>query len=167
MTHRWYLFLDEGGDLNFKGNGSRFFTVSSLATRRPFELAAVLADQRLDVIEEGLDIEYFRVLPPGTSYRVLHHASMSAPLLQAADYCNWAVFRKAERADERSYGLIAGASSLGRLGARGHRRGVRVEPGSASTFATGPGGLMELERELAYRTKLAVGYGLRPSRRAR
>ena len=59
MTHRWYLFLDEGGDLNFKGNGSRFFTVSSLATRRPFELANVLADLRFDVIEEGLDIEYF------------------------------------------------------------------------------------------------------------
>ena len=55
---RWYLFLDEGGDLNFKGNGSRFFTVSSLATRRPFELAGVLADLRFDVIEEGLDIEY-------------------------------------------------------------------------------------------------------------
>ncbi len=207
MTHRWYLFLDEGGDLNFKGNGSRFFTVSSLATRRPFELAAVLADLRFDVIEEGLDIEYFhasedrqavrdrvfdavvshldsvrlhsvvvekstvpldqrdeahfysekmgrllggvvrqlvlegateiivitdrlplksrrgaiekavkqtlaRVLPHGTSYRVLHHASMSAPLLQAADYCNWAVFRKAERADERSFSLLQSAISF-------------------------------------------------------
>lgn len=207
MTHRWYLFLDEGGDLNFKGNGSRFFTVSSLATRRPFELADVLADLRFDVIEEGLGIEYFhasedrqavrdrvfeavvshldsvrlhtvvvekstvpldqrdeahfysekmgrlledvvrelllegatefivitdrlpvkskrgaiekavkqtlaRLLPHDSSYRLLHHASMSAPLLQAADYCNWAVFRKVERADERSYSLIGSAISF-------------------------------------------------------
>ena len=47
-----------------------------------------------------------------TSYRVLHHASMSASLLQAADYCNWAVFRKAERADERSYSLIESSISF-------------------------------------------------------
>ena len=67
---------------------------------------------RRGAIEKAVKQTLSRVLPPGTSYRVLHHASMSAPLLQAADYCNWAVFRKAERADERSYGLIAGAISF-------------------------------------------------------
>ena len=33
-------------------------------------------------------------------------AAASAPCLQVADYCSWAIFRKWERSDRRSYGLI-------------------------------------------------------------
>jgi hypothetical protein len=39
-------------------------------------------------------------------YEIGHHASEAHPCLQAADYVNWAVFRKWERADNRSFQLI-------------------------------------------------------------
>jgi hypothetical protein len=42
-------------------------------------------------------------------YRVLHHASKSNLELQVADYCNWAVFRKWERGDLRSYAVVSQA----------------------------------------------------------
>ena len=45
-------------------------------------------------------------LPAGTRYTLLHHASKSCMGLQVADYCNWALFRKWERGDPRSYDLI-------------------------------------------------------------
>lgn len=44
----------------------------------------------------------------GRSYEIAHHASASQFCLQAADYVNWAVFRKWERGDLRSYELIQG-----------------------------------------------------------
>jgi hypothetical protein len=46
------------------------------------------------------------MLPDQMKYRVLHHASKSSFGLQVADYCNWAIFRKWERGDTRSYDLI-------------------------------------------------------------
>jgi hypothetical protein len=46
------------------------------------------------------------MLPPDKKYKVLHHASKSCIGLQVADYCNWAIFRKWERSDKRSYELI-------------------------------------------------------------
>ncbi len=39
-------------------------------------------------------------------YRVLHHNSCSHYALQVADYCNWAIFRKWERQDDKYYKLI-------------------------------------------------------------
>ena len=56
---RWYLFLDEGGDLNFAPTGTKYFTLSSIALRRPFRLSQPLSDLRFDLIEEGHCIEYF------------------------------------------------------------------------------------------------------------
>jgi hypothetical protein len=47
--------------------------------------------------------------PEGVSYRVLHHASRADLNLQVADYCAWAVYRKWERADDRSFRIIADA----------------------------------------------------------
>ena len=41
-----------------------------------------------------------------TSYRILHHESKSHYGLQVADYCSWAIFRKWESKDMRSYNLI-------------------------------------------------------------
>lgn len=46
-------------------------------------------------------------LPGSTAYRLLHHQSRADLNLQVADYVNWAVFRKWESADFRSYSLIA------------------------------------------------------------
>lgn len=46
------------------------------------------------------------MLPASTPYRVLHHESKSCVGLQVADYCNWAVYRKWDRGDERSYNVV-------------------------------------------------------------
>lgn len=196
-----YVFLDEGGNLDFSATGSSFFTVSAVTLKRPFPWQAELAALKYELIETGLDVEYFhasedrqpvrdrvfaiiqrvlpelridslivekrktgpalrpveqfyprmlgyllrylvndvdasayseivvvtdalpverkrravektvkitlaKMLPAGTRYRVLHHASKSSFELQVADYCNWAVFRKWERGDSRSYDLV-------------------------------------------------------------
>ena len=199
-----YVFLDEGGDLNFSHTGSRFFTLTTVTKARPFPWDHPLVALKYDLLELGLDIEYFHasedrqavrdrvfariaesltelrldslivekrktgpalkgeehfyprmigyllryvlercnlasfaevivttdsipvkrkrnavekavkqtlsaMLPQGTKYRVLHHASKSCASLQVADYCNWAVFRKWERGDSRSYDIIRAA----------------------------------------------------------
>ena len=59
----------------------------------------------MDAIEGNVNV----VLPTGTRYSLLHHASKSCVGLQVTDYCNWAVFRKWERGDSRSYDLVKGA----------------------------------------------------------
>lgn len=196
-----YVFLDEGGDFNFSVTGTRFFTLTTITTMRPFLWDTPLLSLKFDLIEVGLDIEYFHasedrqavrdqvfeiignnlsnvridsliiekrktgpalqvlekfyprmigyllqyvldpdnlrdiaevivitdsipvskkreavekavkqklsnMLPSGMRYSILHHASKSCVGLQIADYCNWAVFRKWEREDLRSYELI-------------------------------------------------------------
>jgi hypothetical protein len=196
-----YVFLDEAGDFNFSVTGTRFFTFTTITKTRPFSWDAPVISLKYDLIEVGLDIEYFhaaedrqavrdkvfaiignnltdlridslivekpktgpalqvlekfyprmisyllryvldpknlrnfsevivitdsipvskkreavekavkqtlsRMLPNGTRYKILHHASKSCTGLQIADYCNWAIFRKWERGDLRSYGLI-------------------------------------------------------------
>ncbi|MEW6376239.1 MAG: DUF3800 domain-containing protein [Thermodesulfobacteriota bacterium] len=196
-----YVFLDEAGDFNFSVSGTRFFTLTTITKSRPFPWDAPLISLKYDLIEVGLDIEYFhaaedrqavrdrvfsiiadnlidlridtlivekaktgpslqvvekfyprmigyliryvlekrnlrnytevivmtdsipvsrkreaiekavkqtlsRMLPAGAKYRILHHASKSCVGLQIADYCNWAIFRKWERGDLRSYELI-------------------------------------------------------------
>ncbi len=196
-----YVFLDEAGDFNFSVTGTKFFTFTTITKTRPFPWDTPLISLKYDLIEVGLDIEYFhaaedrqavrdkvftiignnlgnlridslviekrktgpalqvlekfyprmigyllryvldpknlkdfsevivitdsipvsrkreavekavkqtlsKMLPAGTKYRVLHHASKSCVGLQIADYCNWAIFRKLERQDLRSYELI-------------------------------------------------------------
>jgi hypothetical protein len=196
-----YVFLDEAGDFNFSVTGTRFFTFTTITKTRPFSWDAPVISLKYDLIEVGLDIEYFhaaedrqavrdkvfaiignnltdlridslivekpktgpalqvlekfyprmisyllryvldpknlrnfsevvvitdsipvskkreavekavkqtlsRMLPNGTRYKILHHASKSCTGLQIADYCNWAIFRKWERGDLRSYELI-------------------------------------------------------------
>lgn len=39
-------------------------------------------------------------------YEIGHHSAAAHPCLQAADYMNWAIYRKWERGDFRSYDLI-------------------------------------------------------------
>jgi hypothetical protein len=43
---------------------------------------------------------------PTTAYQTLYWPAASDPCLWAADYCSWAIQRKWERSDERSYALI-------------------------------------------------------------
>lgn len=41
-----------------------------------------------------------------TPYQILMHSSMSHPYLQVVDYCSWAIYRKWETSDRRSYDKI-------------------------------------------------------------
>lgn len=201
QKHALYIFLDEGGDFNFSPTGTRFFTLTSIAKVRPFNVSHALHSLKFDLMEEGVDIEHFHAsadkqktrdrvfdiinrnlvdqvidslivekaktgpalqvpakfyprmigyllvyvlqnsdlsgiseviivtdslplqkkrkaiekaikmslraeLPKSVRFRVMHHASKSCFGLQIADYCNWAVYRKWERGDTRSYDLI-------------------------------------------------------------
>ena len=203
LPRHMYIFLDEGGDLNFSESGTCFFTLTAVSKERPFTIEPQLLNLKYDLIESGSDIEYFhasedrqvirnkvfdciiqksnhvrvdtiivekpktepslqqaehfyprvlghllkdifhgrhiddfqeiivitdslpvkakrkafkkgikktlaQMLPPRVKYRILHHASKSSMGLQIADYCNWAIFRKWESGDERSYGTIRG-----------------------------------------------------------
>jgi len=196
-----YLFIDEAGDFNFSNTGTKYFVLTAASKTRPFTWELPISSLKYDLIEFGLDIEYFhasedrqpvrdrffgkiceelnemridsiviekrktglslqvmetfypmmvgyllkyildqrnisnykgvvvltdslpvrkkreaiekaikmtvsKMLPPNKKYKVLHHASKSCIGLQVADYCNWAIFRKWERSDKRSYELI-------------------------------------------------------------
>ena len=198
-----YIFLDEGGNFDFSPSGTKYFTITSISTTRPFNWCAPLSELKYDLIQHNdLDLEYFhaaedrqrvrdrvfaivgesldavdidtvvmekrktdpvlrsiekfyprmigyllqyifkrynsgefekfiimtdripnnkkrnaiekalklelaKILPAEKRYLILHHASMSCFGIQMADYCNWAIFRKWERKDERSYALIS------------------------------------------------------------
>lgn len=200
----FYIFLDEGGNLDFSRKGTKYFTLSSISLPRPFLLDADLHNLKFDILECDLDLQRFhaaedlqairdcvfkviqsriatfridalvvekvktgpalqpverfypkmlgyllrhiiaqvhwkafdevivitdtlpvakkrdaiqkgikqtlsRMLPADVKYRVLHHTSHSSMGLQAADYCNWAIYRKWESGDTRSYVLIQNA----------------------------------------------------------
>lgn len=49
------------------------------------------------------------IVPLGMVYDLYHHSSESDINLQIADYCCWAIQRKWERGDDRSYKLIENA----------------------------------------------------------
>lgn len=196
-----YLFLDEGGNLDFSLNGTKYFTLTSITKERPFYAFSDLTDLKYDFIEKGVALEYFhasedrqlvrdevfniinkhfknseidslvvekrktrpeskkeivfypvllgallniifkrfkldnykkliiftdsipvnkkretveksiklvlsKVLPKDFEYSILHHSSKSNFDLQIADYCNWAIYRKWDKGDVRSYNLI-------------------------------------------------------------
>lgn len=54
-----YVFLDEAGDFNFSGTGTKFFTLTTITDTRPFPWDVPLISLKYDLIELGLDIEYF------------------------------------------------------------------------------------------------------------
>ncbi len=196
-----YIFLDEGGNLDFSLTGTKYFTLTALSKVRPFEAYRQLNELKYDLVEHGMEIEYFRAsedrqavrdkvfnvinthldqtridtlvaekrktgpslqaeerfypemlgyllpyvingydlnlfekiiiftdsvpihrkrqaiekaikkvlvhkLPIGITYYIFHHASKSNYDLQIVDYCNWAIYRKWERQDFRSYEII-------------------------------------------------------------
>ncbi len=59
MAECAYLFLDEGGNFDFSPTGTRYFVLTSVATRRPFPVHVSLDDFKHDCLEFGLDTEYF------------------------------------------------------------------------------------------------------------
>ena len=54
-----FLFLDEGGNFDFSGNGTRYFCMTGVIKYRPFSISGKLEALRYDLIETGMDIEYF------------------------------------------------------------------------------------------------------------
>jgi len=196
-----YIFLDEGGNFDFSPSGTHYFVLTSLTKSRPFKAYIALNELKYDLIESGINLEYFHaaedtqetrnqvfdvieqhltevrldsliiekrktghalqtemrfypemlgyllkyvlnginlqevceaiivtdripiakkrqavekavkitlahMLPQHIPYRILHHESKSNIDLQIADYCNWAIYRKWDRGDERSYKKI-------------------------------------------------------------
>lgn len=199
-----YVFLDEAGNFDFSRNGTRFFIIGCISKTRPFQAFNELIELKYDLVEKGVDLEYFhaaedqqatrnevfeiiqrnlmdvrydaivvekrktgpalqkpekfyprmlgyllkhvldqheidhfeevivftdkipvqkkkksiekgvkeilaRMLPGSVRYRIYHHESKSNQDLQIADYFNWAIYRKWDREDERSYKLISRA----------------------------------------------------------
>ena len=60
-------------------------------------------------VEKGVKLVLAAMLPASVRYRVLHHASKSNLDLQIADYCTWAIYRKWNTQDSRSYRRIQAA----------------------------------------------------------
>jgi len=54
-----YVFLDEGGNFDFSATGTRYFCMTGVLKYRPFSISAKLEALRYDLIESGMDIEYF------------------------------------------------------------------------------------------------------------
>ncbi len=54
-----YIFLDEGGNFDFSAKGSDYFTFTSVVRKRPFLLNTVLDEYKYDLIEFGLNQEFF------------------------------------------------------------------------------------------------------------
>jgi hypothetical protein len=68
---------------------------------------AIPVNKKRKAVEKAVKTVLAEIMRPlGKVYRILHHGSKSAYALQVADYCNWAIYRKWERADCRSYELI-------------------------------------------------------------
>lgn len=65
-------------------------------------------NKKRKAIEKAIKVTLASMLPKGTPYRIMHHASKSHYGLQIADYFNWAIFRKWERNDCSSHSKIRG-----------------------------------------------------------
>ncbi len=60
MTDNYlYIFLDEGGNLDFSVNGSKYFSLSCIAMERPFTINAEMDAYKYDLIEYKLDMDSF------------------------------------------------------------------------------------------------------------
>jgi hypothetical protein len=57
-------------------------------------------------VEKGVKLTLSTMLPVSVRYRVLHHAFKSNMDLQIADYCAWAIYRKWNGQDSRSFDRI-------------------------------------------------------------
>jgi hypothetical protein len=65
--------------------------------------------KKRNAVEKAVRMTLADMLPKTARYRLLHHDSKSNFDLQIADYCNWAIYRKWDRGDDRSYSRIRSA----------------------------------------------------------
>lgn len=63
-------------------------------------------NKKKKAIEKAIKETLSKLLPTNCEYDIFHHSSKSTYCLQTVDYCNWAILRKWERGDLRSYELI-------------------------------------------------------------
>ena len=61
------------------------------------------------LFERAVTTTLARMLPANVRWRLFHHPSDCNFDLQVADYCCWAIYRKWEKADFRSYNLVRSA----------------------------------------------------------
>ena len=54
-----YIFIDEGGNLDFSEKGTKYFSLTSLTKIRPFVIYEPLVNLKYDLWEKGVDFEYF------------------------------------------------------------------------------------------------------------
>ena len=54
-----YIFLDEAGDFDFSDSGSPYLQVGAITKERPFHACRALNELKYDLVEKGVDIEYF------------------------------------------------------------------------------------------------------------
>jgi hypothetical protein len=69
MNRFLYIFLDESGNLDFSPNGTKYFLLTSVTKERPFLSYKEMTELKYDLVEHGLDIEYF-------------HASEDSPVIR-------------------------------------------------------------------------------------
>jgi hypothetical protein len=75
---------------------------------RQFKEVLVFTDRipiqkKRGTIEKAIKVTLARLLPSTARYRLIHHSSKSNLDLQIADYCTWALYRKWNAGDLRSY----------------------------------------------------------------
>lgn len=54
-----YIFLDEAGNFDFSAGGTRYFLLGCISKERPFNAYRELTELKYDLVEDGMDIEYF------------------------------------------------------------------------------------------------------------
>jgi hypothetical protein len=57
-------------------------------------------------VEKAIKTTLQQMLAATVRFRILHHDSKSCCSLQAADYFNWAVYRRRDRGDDGSLNLV-------------------------------------------------------------
>lgn len=91
----WFLHMKYVAPLVFEAGDEVLVIGASIGTRR----------QRSGFRRAVLDVA--RQVLPAARFQVGSWSAASDPCLQVADYCAWALQRKWERADDRSWRLIA------------------------------------------------------------
>lgn len=67
---------------------------------------AIPVQRKRATIEKTIKTTLAAMLPASACYRLLHHESKSNLDLQIVDYCTWAIYRKWQAGDTRSYAHI-------------------------------------------------------------
>ena len=94
--YAWYFHMKRVTKQIVTANDELLVIGASIGTKRQRSL---IHGEVSDVINQTA---------PTVDYRVACWAASSEPCLQVADYCSWAIQRKWELGDARSYNLIAG-----------------------------------------------------------